>query len=250
MAQLNAPMQCANCLYPLEEPGVVVNGTPYCCSGCSQGGPCVCSYGNPSSERQRHSAIPMRQSLALPEGGSSPAASFAGMVENMVKEVEITRQVISEEAGPVNDLLALLDKATRLLQVMAGRLEGSPAAPSSGATAHSPLETSGQDRWEKITLIVENATEPDIAFSYTRALSKLDSVRDMKLVSINKANLVYQVETRSKAKFARQVMSLPTYRPVRIQATLDEVTVRLNGRQDPAGDLERLLSGVQLENSE
>jgi hypothetical protein len=166
------------------------------------------------------------------------------MVENMAKEVEITRQVVKGEAGPVNDLLALLQKATNLLQVMAYRLEGQPSPPSGNRSGEHlpPIKSEGE--WEEITLVVENATEPDIAFSYTKALSKLDSVRDMKLVSIKNSHLLYRVETRSKAKFAREVMSLPDYRPVRIQATLDEITVQLNSKPTKDIDLERLLGDV------
>jgi 6-pyruvoyltetrahydropterin/6-carboxytetrahydropterin synthase len=166
------------------------------------------------------------------------------MVENMVKEVEMTRQVIKGEAGPVNDLLALLQKATNLLQVMANRLEGQPSPPSGNRSIEHLPPVSSEGDWEKITLVVENASEPDIVFSYTKALGKLDSVHDMKLVSINKSNLLYRVETRSKAKFAREVMSLPEYRPVRIQATLDEITVQLNSQPNKVIDLERLLGDV------
>jgi hypothetical protein len=173
--------------------------------------------------------------------------SFTRMAENMVKEVEMTRQVIKGEAGPVNDLLGLLQKATNLLQVMAYRLEGQPSPPSGNRSIEHLPPVRSEEEWEEITLVVENATEPDIVFSYTKALSKLDSVRDMKLVNINKSNLIYRVETRSKARFAREVMSLPNYRPVRIQATLDEITVQLDHKPARNIDLEKLL-GDALDN--
>lgn len=226
----------------------MLDGTPFCCSGCGQGGPCICSYGNPSMGRQKPLAIPNRHSSPLPDSGGSPnhAASFTRMVENIIEEVEITRQIVTEEAGPVNDLLGLLDKASRLLQVMAHRLEGPQSVSAPGSSTRFPLRSSSQEGCENITLVVENATEPDIVFSYTRALSKLGSVRDMKLVSINKTSLLYQVETRSKAKFAREVMSLPAYRPVRIRATLDDITVRLNAPEDVASNLEKLLSDTNV----
>jgi 6-pyruvoyl-tetrahydropterin synthase len=168
------------------------------------------------------------------------------MVENMVKEVEITRQVVKDASGPVNDLLNLLQKCTRLLQVMAHRVEGT-SPPDAGSPPLYLSPVFGPESWEKISLVVENATEPDIAFSYTRALGKLDSVRDIKLVSLNKTNLLYRVETTSKARFAREVMSLPDFRPVRIQATLDEITVLLDGKRKvvPA-DLEKLLAGTDI----
>jgi 6-pyruvoyl-tetrahydropterin synthase len=249
MAQHSRPVKCANCLYPLDEPAVVVNGEPYCCTGCAQGGPCICSYGHSPILEQLPALGGPGPGAGLPSGGKSGSITgeaFTRMVENMVKEVEITRQVVKDASGPVNDLLNLLQKCTRLLQVMAHRLEGT-APPDAGSPTRSLSPVLGPESWEKISLVVENATEPDIAFSYTRALGKLDSVRDIKLVSLNKTNLLYRVETTSKARFAREVMSLPDFRPVRIQATLDEITVLLDRKRKvvPA-DLEKLLAGTDI----
>jgi 6-pyruvoyltetrahydropterin/6-carboxytetrahydropterin synthase len=151
------------------------------------------------------------------------------------------------QGGPVNDLLVLLQKATSLLQVMAYRLEGPVSPPLANHSLERVPPVRNEAEWETITLVVENATEPDIAFSYTRALGKLDSVRDIRLVSLNKSNLLYRVETRSKAKFAREVMSLPDFRPVRIQATLDEITVQLNAQPARVIDLERLLGDTLVD---
>jgi len=39
-----AVRRCANCLMPLRGPGVKVNGETYCCLGCANGGPCICTY--------------------------------------------------------------------------------------------------------------------------------------------------------------------------------------------------------------
>ena len=36
---------CASCEMELVGIGVVVAGRTYCCRGCAQGGPCVCTYG-------------------------------------------------------------------------------------------------------------------------------------------------------------------------------------------------------------
>jgi hypothetical protein len=107
----------------------------------------------------------------------------------MVKEVELTRQVIKGQAGPANDLLNLLQKATRLLQVMAYQLEGQRDSVAYRQAADLVPQIHGEETWEKITLVVENATEPDIAFSYTKALGKLESVREIKLVGLYGGNL-------------------------------------------------------------
>lgn len=45
---------CASCEMELAGTGVVVAGRSYCCKGCAEGGPCVCTYGGslsrPSAE--------------------------------------------------------------------------------------------------------------------------------------------------------------------------------------------------------
>jgi len=39
-------MRCESCDIELTETAVSVEGHTYCCSGCADGGPCVCSYEN------------------------------------------------------------------------------------------------------------------------------------------------------------------------------------------------------------
>lgn len=35
---------CANCGIPIRWQPTVVDGKPFCCMGCAQGGPCECDY--------------------------------------------------------------------------------------------------------------------------------------------------------------------------------------------------------------
>jgi hypothetical protein len=37
---------CANCGIEIRWQPTIVDGKPYCCWGCSQGGPCNCDYSN------------------------------------------------------------------------------------------------------------------------------------------------------------------------------------------------------------
>lgn len=41
------PRRCVNCGLEIGWAAVVVDGKPYCCAGCAQGGPCYCSYDPP-----------------------------------------------------------------------------------------------------------------------------------------------------------------------------------------------------------
>ncbi|RMF32969.1 MAG: hypothetical protein D6759_07550 [Chloroflexi bacterium] len=36
--------RCANCGIPIRWEPTLVQGRPYCCTGCAQGGPCSCDY--------------------------------------------------------------------------------------------------------------------------------------------------------------------------------------------------------------
>jgi hypothetical protein len=41
---MDEPKRCASCDVELDKLPVVVSGSAYCCDGCADGGPCVCSY--------------------------------------------------------------------------------------------------------------------------------------------------------------------------------------------------------------
>lgn len=46
---MDEPKRCASCDIELDKLPVMVQGLLYCCRGCAQGGPCVCTYvGNPA----------------------------------------------------------------------------------------------------------------------------------------------------------------------------------------------------------
>jgi len=36
--------RCASCDIELTRGSLLVQGAPFCCSGCAQGGPCICTY--------------------------------------------------------------------------------------------------------------------------------------------------------------------------------------------------------------
>jgi len=46
---MDEPKRCASCDIELDKLPLIVEGLPYCCHGCANGGPCVCSYvGHPA----------------------------------------------------------------------------------------------------------------------------------------------------------------------------------------------------------
>ena len=46
---MNDNVRCASCDIELGSDPITVDGVPFCCQGCAQGGPCLCTY-----ERSAH----------------------------------------------------------------------------------------------------------------------------------------------------------------------------------------------------
>jgi hypothetical protein len=51
---MDEPKRCASCDIPLGAIPFVANGRVYCCRGCAQGGPCVCTYLNDEARYPRN----------------------------------------------------------------------------------------------------------------------------------------------------------------------------------------------------
>ena len=235
MNELKRQIKCSNCSYDLEQTTLVVDGKSYCCSGCVQGGPCICSYRQSPeqavSSGQDHTPqdqITFEASPISYDPDCPYSSAFAGMVTNVLKEVEITQQAVKHREGPVKDLLDLLQRTARLLQIMTYRLEDQKQAENSTWLSRIQAEAEARDSYEKVKLFVQGLTDPDMVFGYTRALSRLNSVNDLKLVNVNDSDACYQIQTNSKAKFARDVISLPDFKPLRVHSTADDITVQLN----------------------
>ena len=155
------------------------------------------------------------------------------MVTNVLKEVEITQQAVKHREGPVKDLLDLLQRTARLLQIMTYRLEDQKPAETPNWVSRIQADEAVHQSEERVKLFVQGLIDPDMVFSYTRALSRLTSVNDLKLVNVNDSDACFQIQTSSKAKFAREVMSLPDFKPLRVHSTADEMTVLLNQPEEP-----------------
>ncbi len=41
---MNDNVRCASCDIELGSDPITVDGVPFCCQGCAQGGPCLCTY--------------------------------------------------------------------------------------------------------------------------------------------------------------------------------------------------------------
>jgi hypothetical protein len=51
---MDEPKKCASCDIELYRSPLVVEGSAYCCQGCANGGPCVCSYVGDSAKYPRN----------------------------------------------------------------------------------------------------------------------------------------------------------------------------------------------------
>ncbi len=62
-------MKCSSCDIEITGKALMVDGKPYCCRGCAEGGPCICSY---EGDLGRYPRNGHHDLLALPdlfEGG-------------------------------------------------------------------------------------------------------------------------------------------------------------------------------------
>ena len=41
---MDEPKRCASCDIEVDRLPFIIKGLVYCCRGCAEGGPCVCSY--------------------------------------------------------------------------------------------------------------------------------------------------------------------------------------------------------------
>lgn len=57
---MDEPKKCASCDMEVSSPSVYEEGEIYCCPGCAQGGPCVCSYVYDPATRPRDGRYDLR----------------------------------------------------------------------------------------------------------------------------------------------------------------------------------------------
>lgn len=51
---MDEPKRCDSCDVTLGEIPFIANGNVFCCHGCAEGGPCVCTYVNDSARFPRN----------------------------------------------------------------------------------------------------------------------------------------------------------------------------------------------------
>lgn len=61
--------RCASCDIDLEGEPLVVDGKPFCCQGCAQGGPCTCTYEDGRGRHHRNGHRDPLLALGLFEEG-------------------------------------------------------------------------------------------------------------------------------------------------------------------------------------
>jgi hypothetical protein len=53
----NSRLKCTNCQIRFLWLPVLVDGQPYCCAGCAEGGPCSCDYSRLPEMGERHAIV-------------------------------------------------------------------------------------------------------------------------------------------------------------------------------------------------
>jgi 6-pyruvoyl-tetrahydropterin synthase len=262
---------CNNCFDTIEGSGVLADGKTYCCTGCAQGGPCICSYSSslitcteaaegtaqqasPQSEGRIPSARAEDESNNAPSGPAlrediptgpsiseaaqpefqSPAANLGQLTENFLSAAENVRQAAAtHREGDITTrtLGQVLRQAAQLLQKAADQLSGQPP---SLAFPERVIRTG--KTWESVQLTVTNVTHPAMVDQFASALEKLESVNEIMLLRVDGVSVHYQVWTTSNARFTREIMAVPGYRPLRVQASAERITLTLAPKAATTGE--------------
>jgi len=50
-------LKCTNCQIRFDWLPMLLDGQPYCCAGCTEGGPCSCDYGRLPETGERYAIV-------------------------------------------------------------------------------------------------------------------------------------------------------------------------------------------------
>ena len=68
---MESDIRCASCDIELGADHVLADGQLFCCNGCAQGGPCLCTYEGSSARYPRNGHNPWRVILDIPSDWNS-----------------------------------------------------------------------------------------------------------------------------------------------------------------------------------
>lgn len=208
----------------------------------------------PSSQREQPDAVSPQQEN-VPLAAPSLRGDTGGLADAFLKEAENVKQAaqkLGEADSRTSALGQILQQVANLLQVAAEQLYRLPDAPvqqtrpapapppyqevaQGGAKADSGDSPSAKgtredltgQTWESVQLTVENVPNRILAFQYASALEQLDSVKEITILRAEGRTLHCQVWITSNPRFTREILGLPDYRPRRVQASSDKITVTL-----------------------
>lgn len=225
--------ECTNCYQRLDGSRVVVDGRPYCCEGCYQGGPCVCTYDRSVDGLDIVSTSPlldeglhgMPQAASTPEsagpaGEERPAGKGHLLNFNSLWKQSSRGHAAGPEGGPGpdggyragqgNGLLDDRGDAHRGPQSPPAALAREPEPPaqsSSGDATSAKAPDSApaapaREGWAVVQLVVFPLEDIRDVMGVSSALAALPSVLEVTLVRYAGDRATFDVEARA----AREVV--------------------------------------------
>ncbi len=197
-----APVECENCFEVLNRPAYYHEGRPYCCAGCADGGPCVCTYGNVPP--QRRPRVRFTDETAPRADGSS---ALTGKANSLWKSSRDDAKAKRESGAPA--------RANRLWQ---GEDETPEASESKEPEA--VLEEQGHLDYaeekhvgvERFQISVSPLSEVREVRRFTTQLEATPSVQSVMLLHYAADRAAFEVEASSIMAVIKDVMDMEAFR--------------------------------------
>ena len=174
--------ECANCFAQFSWDPTIADGETFCCAGCVEGGPCICTYGGPpqiAPEPER----PVEQPATVSSAQEGEPELEPDLAAAQVPEAPETR----EETGPSRHdvLLAAIAEFPVDLRAVATLRVTRDVSVREIAVELGLDEMSAEDRLEQGRALLTRAVGPDYRLEYTpRPQERIPRVRRQPPVAV------------------------------------------------------------------
>ncbi|MCI0438811.1 MAG: 6-carboxytetrahydropterin synthase [Chloroflexi bacterium] len=203
--QTPAPVECENCFEALNRPAYYHEGRPYCCAGCADGGPCICTYGNVPPQR-RPSVRFTDESHPRDDDSSAFAEKANSLWRSSRDDAESRRE--SGTPARANRLWAGQNEAPQ-----AQGPHGSAEEVEAGAEEQGQPEymEESRARIEKFQIAVSPLSEVRDVRRFTTQLESTPSVESVMLLHYAGERAAFEVEASSIMAVIKDVMDMEAF---------------------------------------
>jgi 6-pyruvoyl-tetrahydropterin synthase len=234
--------ECANCFEAFRRQPVSHEGRPYCCVGCAQGGPCICTYAGDAIERNGSATPPTGKPSsrkanrywdddATPAAGSWPAranrfwrayntpAEKVGAGFKPAPTIKTNRLWDANQSAPPPLAASKPDELGLQAQRPQAPVAERPMPTSRGGFQTRPYETFKLSASPLIELI-------DVKMFATQ-LENIPSVERAQLARYQGDRVTFEVEASSVSRLTREIMDIGYFRIRSLRTTSEGVELVL-----------------------